>query len=245
LIYPIPDVKLVIPDFPIPDHWPRAYGLDIHWNRLAAIWGARDPQSDVLYLFGEYDAEADSALHAATIRSRGDWIVGLMDPKAHGRNQADGYQLMQRYINLGLLLEAVSNPLESGILEVWQRMQSGSLKVFGSLSRYLQERRLYRKDENDQVVPDHDSPAERNALLGEWNIEAIDSAKTVSTPDSQLWRCIGLDAIGALIFALQDGGNVQFGVIGVNSPTVASRQPLFVNPKTNTTRKSSCFAPVI
>jgi hypothetical protein len=157
LIYPIPDVKLVIPDFPIPDHWPRAYGLDIHWNSLAAIWGARDPQSDVLYLFGEYDAEADSALHAATIRSRGDWIVGLMDPKAHGRNQADGYQLMQRYRNLGFLLEAVSNPLESGILEVWQRMQSGRLKVFGSLSRYLQEHRLYRKDENDQVVPDHDS----------------------------------------------------------------------------------------
>jgi len=32
----------------------------------------------------------------------------------------------------------------------------GSLKVFASLSKYLDERRLYRRDERDQIVKDHD-----------------------------------------------------------------------------------------
>src|SRR5207249_1420351 len=54
LIYPVPDTEIVVPEFTIPDHWPRAYGLDIRWNTVSAIWGAHDLQSDVLYLYSEY-----------------------------------------------------------------------------------------------------------------------------------------------------------------------------------------------
>jgi len=32
LIYTLPDRDIVIPEFPLPDHWPRAYGLDIRWH---------------------------------------------------------------------------------------------------------------------------------------------------------------------------------------------------------------------
>ena len=39
-----------------------------------------NPQADVLYLFSEYYADADAATHAAAIRSRGDWMLGLIDP---------------------------------------------------------------------------------------------------------------------------------------------------------------------
>src|SRR5205085_7890469 len=53
------------------------------------------PESDVLYLYSEYGAEAEPAIHAAAIRSRADWIPGLIDPSANGRNQADGYQSAQ------------------------------------------------------------------------------------------------------------------------------------------------------
>jgi hypothetical protein len=34
------------------------------------IWGAQDPQSDVLYLVSEDEAESDPAIHAAAIRAR-------------------------------------------------------------------------------------------------------------------------------------------------------------------------------
>jgi hypothetical protein len=34
----------------IPDSWPRAFGMDVGWNRTAVVWGARDPGSGVIYL---------------------------------------------------------------------------------------------------------------------------------------------------------------------------------------------------
>jgi len=157
LIFPIPDARITVPEFKIPDHWPRAYGLDIQWNKVGVIWGALNSQSDELYLFSEYYAEADAAIHVAAIRSRGDWILGLFDPTANDRDQADGRRLMQVYTKLGLRLRVTPNPIESGILGVWQRMESGRLKVFPSLSKYLEQRRLYRKDERDQIVQDQDN----------------------------------------------------------------------------------------
>jgi len=157
LVYPIPESELVVQDFTIPDHWPRAFGLEIRWNSVAAIWGARDPQSDVLYLFREYSAEAEPATHAAALRAHADWIPGLVDPSANGRPQSDGYHLVRVYRTLGLRLESVDNVLESGILSVWQRMRSGRLKVFASLTKYIEEQRFYRRNEKAQIVKEHDA----------------------------------------------------------------------------------------
>ena len=36
-------------------------------------------------------------------------------------------------------------------------MNSGRLKVFPSLAKYLEERRLYRRDEKEQIVKDRDN----------------------------------------------------------------------------------------
>jgi hypothetical protein len=60
------------------------------------------------------------------------------------------------YRDFGLKLQAIDNPLESGVLNLWQRMHSGRLKVFASLSEYLDERRLYRRGERDQIAREHD-----------------------------------------------------------------------------------------
>jgi hypothetical protein len=157
LIYSTPENEITVSDRPIPDHWPRAFGLDIRWNKAVAIWGARDPESDVLYLYSEYRGDADPAVHAAAIRARGDWIPGVVDPTANGRTLLDGQLLVRMYREQGLGLQAVENKLESGILAVGQRMHSGRLKVFASMSKYLEERRLYRRDEKDQVVRDRDN----------------------------------------------------------------------------------------
>jgi hypothetical protein len=157
LIYSFPDRDIVVKEFRIPDHWRRAYGLDIRWHTAAAILGALDPESDVLYLNGEYLGDADPAVHAAAIRARGEWIPGLFDPAGNSRNRADGLRLTQIYQDLGLHLQHVDDSIESGILEVSRRMRSGRLKVFPSLPKYLEERRLYRCDEKNQVVKDRDN----------------------------------------------------------------------------------------
>jgi hypothetical protein len=87
LIYPLPDSDVVVKEFIIPDHWPRAFGLDVRWNK-AAIWGALDPESDVLYLYSEYLGESDAAIHVAALRSRADWIRGVIDAAANGRESS-------------------------------------------------------------------------------------------------------------------------------------------------------------
>ena len=52
------------------------------------------------------------------------------------------------YRELGLDLCRTDNPLETGVLKVCQRMSAGRLRVFRSLAKYLDERRLYRRDGN-------------------------------------------------------------------------------------------------
>jgi hypothetical protein len=38
-IYPVPESDIVIPDFALPNHWPRAYGMDVGWNRYGGNLG--------------------------------------------------------------------------------------------------------------------------------------------------------------------------------------------------------------
>src|SRR5262245_9996093 len=43
--------SIMIEPIPLPNHWARGYGLDVGWNRTAALWGAWDKESDVAYLY--------------------------------------------------------------------------------------------------------------------------------------------------------------------------------------------------
>lgn len=156
-IYPVDEREFVVAPFEFPKFWRHAYGLDVGWNRTAAIWGALDPESDVLYLYSEhYRGEAEPAVHAEAIRGRGAWIPGVIDPAARGRNQVDGTSLLVRYRTLGLDLTEANNAVESGLCEVWERLSSGRLKVFSTLSAWLGEYRIYRRDEKGKIVKSND-----------------------------------------------------------------------------------------
>ncbi|MGZ3770070.1 MAG: terminase large subunit domain-containing protein [Bdellovibrio sp.] len=175
-IYPVPESDFVVTDFPIPDHWPRVYGMDVGWNRTAVPWGAYDRESDTIYLYSEhYRGQAEPSIHAEAIKARGAWIPGVIDPASRGRTQRDGQQLLQDYIDLGLDLEVAFNGVESGIYEVWQRLSTGRLKVFKSLSNWLYEFRLYRRDEKGRIVKENDHIMDATRYLV---MSGIDRAKT-------------------------------------------------------------------
>jgi len=156
-IYPVPESDFLVDDFPIPDHWPRVYGMDVGWNRTAVAWGALDRDTDTLYMYSEhYRGQAEPSIHAQAIKARGDWIPGVIDPASRGRTQVDGQQLLEIYTNLGLNVEPAFNGVESGIYEVWQRLSTGRLKVFKSMSNFMFEFRLYRRDEKGAIVKTND-----------------------------------------------------------------------------------------
>lgn len=156
-IYPVAESDIIVPDFPIPEHWPRGYGLDVGWNRTSAGFWALDREGDVLYRYSEhYQGQVEPSVHAQGIRSRGEWLEGVIDPAARGRSQHDGVKLMDTYKDLGLNLHMAKNAVEAGIYEVWQRMTSGRLKVFQSCRNWQSEFRLYRRDEKGKIVKEND-----------------------------------------------------------------------------------------
>jgi hypothetical protein len=149
--------EFVVNDFAIPENWPRAYALDVGWNRTAALWGARNPDNGVTYLYSEYyRGQAEPPIHAAAVKVPGEWIPGVIDPGANGRSQKDGSQLMVIYKKLGLDLLPADNAVDAGLLAVWQGLSTGSLKVFKSLQNWRTEYRMYRRDEKGRIVKEND-----------------------------------------------------------------------------------------
>jgi phage terminase large subunit-like protein len=175
-IYPVPESDIVVDDFPIPEHWAKVYGMDVGWNRTAVVWGAIDRDTDTVYLFSEhYRGQAEPIVHAESIKSRGDWIPGVIDPASRGRSQVDGMQLYEQYLQMGLLLQPAVNAREAGLYAVWQRLSSGKLKVFKSLSSWLSEFRLYRRDEKGAIVKENDHIMDATRYLV---MSGIDAAST-------------------------------------------------------------------
>lgn len=156
-IYPVPESEIVCDPFKIPPWWPKIYGMDVGWNRTAAVWGAVDNDSGIIYLYSEYyKGQAEPPIHAQGIRSRGEWIPGVIDPAARGRGQKDGAVLFNDYADLGLNIIAANNVREAGLLRVWEGLSVGRIKVFDSLRSWLGEFRIYRRDDKGNVVKKND-----------------------------------------------------------------------------------------
>lgn len=157
VIYPVDPNAYECDPFDIPSYWPKAFALDVGWNRTAAIWGAWDRQEDCVYLYSEhYVAEAPPQVHADSIRARGAWIPGVIDPASSGANQKDGTALRDEYASLGLELSLADNTVEAGIHAVYRRLVSGRLRVFKTLANFRSEIRLYRRDDKGKIVKERD-----------------------------------------------------------------------------------------
>jgi phage terminase large subunit-like protein len=168
-IYPVAEEVFLIKPIEIPQHWPRLFALDVGWRRTAVIWGAHDRETDTIYLYSEhYRGEAEVPIHASAIRGRGAWIPGVIDPAANGRSVADGEAVIDLYKGEGLDLKSAINTVEAGIFEVWKRLSTGRLKVFSSLANWLNEFRLYHRDEKGRVAKkdDHLMDASRYLVMG-------------------------------------------------------------------------------
>lgn len=180
-IYPIPLDEIIIKPFPIPRHWPRAYGLDVGWNRTAAIWGARDLDADVLYLYTEhYRARAEPSSHATAVKARGEWIPGVIDPAADGASQVDGRRLIIEYQELGLNLMPAEKSASAGIQATWDRLATGRLRVFESCKNWQAEYRIYHRNKEGLVVKanDHLLDATRFLVISGLQIATVEPIKS-------------------------------------------------------------------
>lgn len=159
-IYPIVEDDIVIEPFSIPDTWPRACGMDVGWKKTAAVWGAYDRKTDCWYLYSEYyRGYAEPAIHADAIGARGKWLPIAVDCHSDRHSEAGAVALLTTYEKFGLnICKANNGPgtLDPSILETYQRLSSGRIKVMSHLLNWLSEFRVYRRDMNGRIVKDHD-----------------------------------------------------------------------------------------
>jgi phage terminase large subunit-like protein len=158
-IYPVAEEQIIVPTRPIPETWRKVYGMDVGWNRTAAIWGAEDPGSGAIELYDEhYMGQGEPASHASAIRARGDWIYGVIDPASAGASQKDGQRLIEIYKAplLGLKIQPAENAVEAGLIAVWDRLITGRLRVQAHLHNWLSEFRKYHRDERGKIVKAND-----------------------------------------------------------------------------------------
>lgn len=155
-VYQVPESTIRCEDFEIPKSWPRAFALDAaSFGPTAAVWGALDRESQILYVYSVYKREqAEPAIHAAAVRARGVWIPGVGD--VAGVVNSDGVQFIDIYRELGLDIVLPDKGVESGIQQTWELMSAGRLRVFGSCGQWFDEFRLYRRDEKGKIVKQHD-----------------------------------------------------------------------------------------
>jgi phage terminase large subunit-like protein len=155
VVYPYNEDFIVVDPFEIPVYWPKGYGLDVGWNRTAAIWVAFDPDDGVYYLYSEhYMGESVPVVHASAIKARGDWIPGVIDTASLRANELDGRCMYDQYANEGLNLEMANKAIEAGVLKINQLLAAGRIKVFSTLLNWLKEFRTYRRDEKTGKIAD-------------------------------------------------------------------------------------------
>ena len=180
-IYPLPLEQITVDDFRLQKYFPKAYGMDVGWNATASVFGAWDRDNDIIYIYSEYkQGKSDPVIHAAGIRSRGTWMRGTVDPASRASGQTDGNKLFEMYTRSiergggGLKLQIAANAIDAGIFQVWDRLQTGRLKIFKSCQQLLREYGMYHRTEEGKINKTND--------------HLLDSLRYLCMADQSIWK---------------------------------------------------------
>lgn len=188
-IYPFSEDDYIIEPFVLSDRWPRAFALDVGYiHPTAAVWGAYDAKSDTWYVYSEYKrAQAEVSIHADAVLARGKWIPGVVDPNSDRTSQGGEEAVFRIYERFGVELSKADNAVEPGILEVYQRLSSGRLKIFAPLLNLRAELRVYRRDVNGRIVKKGDDLADalRYLIMSGNQVAELPPLDEQDTPVSQ------------------------------------------------------------
>lgn len=174
-VFPIEEEYVKCAPFEIPSHWPMIGGIDFGWDHPSAgVKLAWDRDTDTLYVIaGHRQREQTPAMFSASIKPWGAWLKWAWPHDGLQHDKGSGQQLAQQYRAQGLNMlperatfDDGTNGVEAGVAEMFDRMQTGRLKVFSHLSEWFEEFRMYhRKDGLIVKVDDDLLSATRYAMM--------------------------------------------------------------------------------
>lgn len=160
-VFPVDRGQIIIEPFDIPNNWPRCFGMDTGWVATAALFGAQDPNTGVVYLYAEYkEGQMPPPVHAEAIKrirdSKGKFeeMVGCVDCHSQSKNTR-GEQDFQLYSELGLSLfpsDGSAGSVEPRILKTYDMFATGRLKVFSTLRKTISEYGIFRRGDDGKPI---------------------------------------------------------------------------------------------
>lgn len=155
LVYPVEESKFVVRPVRLEPHWRRGFAFDYGPHNTAFVYFAVDDDTDTVYAYKDYlDGDKPIAVHAAAMRGQGLWIPGVGDASAP---DSDGKAIVEKYKQQGIpMVLAVKGSVQVGCEAVFDRLETGRLKVFSTCSGIIEEIRSYSFDENGKIVKKND-----------------------------------------------------------------------------------------
>lgn len=144
----------LVKPFPIPTSWPRFVGIDPGPNNTALVWLARDPATDVLYLYREsLEGDKSTREHAEgarrTAREHGEnvvtWFIGQKAEKQ--------YRLDWQDAGVYDVAEPPVHAVENGIDAVIERLKTHRLFIFDTCRLTCDQFGSYRRKLNELDEP--------------------------------------------------------------------------------------------
>lgn len=163
-VFPVSEDSLKMDAVTIPEHWYQIGGLDFGWDHpTAAVRLCWDKDADCVYVTHTHRLrEATPVIHAATLKPWGDWLPWAWPHDGLQHDKGSGDQLAKLYRDQGMkmLPERAtfpdgSNGVEAGVIEMLDRMQTGRLKVFSTLTDWFEEFRMYHRKDG-KIVKERD-----------------------------------------------------------------------------------------
>lgn len=164
-VFPVPEERIRIDPFRIPDHWARIKGVDFGIDHPAAgvelVW---DRDLDIIYVIDGYKEKGQTAAyHAAWLNKSNKRVPvawphdGMNREKSGGKTLADSYRahgvnMLSKSARYPRVPGEASDkggpqPIEPIVDEVLERMLTGRFFVFSSVVPFFEEFRSYhRKD---------------------------------------------------------------------------------------------------
>ena len=138
----------------IPAHWAQINGLDFGWDHpQACVNLAWDRDSDIVHVTKTFrESKCTPLLAASAIKKWGDWIPTAWPHDGYQHDKGSGLQLAEQYRDAGMNMlrehathEEGGNGVEAGIMDMFDRMQTGRLKVDRHLTEWFEEYRMYHR----------------------------------------------------------------------------------------------------
>ena len=170
-IFPISDDDLMVAPFDIPSHWARINGIDFGIGHPAAgAFCAHDRDTDTFYVYDCYKTPGETPIyHAHAMKKHGEWIPNAWPHDGIQREKSSNIALKDIYRSHKLYMlkdyakfpanhhmDPNGNSRDAGLHEMYEYMRVGRFKVFSTLNRWFEEKRLYHRDEKGIVVAEID-----------------------------------------------------------------------------------------